>query len=1126
MHVRVAEVFCLLGQNGAGKTTTFNLLMGNLNPSSGTIRFVHHDPRVGLCPQHDVLLDYTTCLKQLELMAEMSGLGRAEARDEAMDMMKHLAIDHKAHETPNRLSGGQRRRLSVAMACIGNSAILFMDEPTTGLDPLNRRQVWTLIRKKRQEGRTVILTTHSMEEAEALSDRIGIMAQGKMQALGTTIELRKHFGPWFHLAATKIAQGSNAAAGVDDTADAAVAAFDAGKLLSFVAQHVPGATILQDQGPRISFNLPLDSIDSFPVLLDRFEASKRDYGIISFQISPSTLDDVFMRLAHENPDQAAVDVEESKVFDDTTGNGDSAAAENEAALADAAADVDEAALQGSTTFTSAPTSAGQYFAMLRFLGLWNVRSPDAWSVILINVVLFSVLAGVLNALTTDVSDTPVAVEIPAGIQFPYAVTDPVLQGDAEMILGENAGQFVDLLNGGQTVLEVVATNFDVAGFTFDNIAIATAGIDATIAYSPFRALSTRIGVQTLYQGLADAADELPTPTNATIGCTYQPWRAVAQQNDLFATNQLHFAALAIGGCGAVAGQKLAEMRYTHVKDVLLLTGLKRTVFWASLFTVQFAYVLGGSFMSYGILYASGLNAIVEGPFVIYFMSYLLCAPAIVLWGFVIASCYSVEQKGETIGFVVGSLPAIPWAIVVFALGEPYLTLEFLFTVFIPSFGIFRLCALFQVASYNGERLSTAEAMEWTSVVPQVWLSWVLSITLAVGYLFLFDFVGLDGIRRMLSLSSALADDGAVHPTSSASAGNADSADDSNENVRDVLAGVLPQPVAAFPANAERHGLTIVCEGGSKSFAGKVAVRDASFGVAKGSILGLLGPNGAGKTTLIKCISGLNETVLDAGDAFVNKVSVTTDLDHARREMGVCPQFDAFVGVLSPRQLLTSFARIRGVPEVKVEHLVNTFLKDLTLMPKADTIGLKLSGGNKRKLSIGLATIANPPAIFLDEPTTGIDPATRHDIWNFLLHGSTVENRGAVITTHSMEEADMLCSRLAIMVQSSIRTSGTPEKLKERYGGGLVVTLAVDTTKVSEPRSHAESIVQSMHGLSMIYDDVRSNSHLFKFVLPTTIAWSHMFGVLNKAENLLDFSISQRSLEDVFVQLASLQHTSD
>lgn len=458
---------------------------------------------------------------------------------------------------------------------------------------------------------------------------------------------------------------------------------------------------------------------------------------------------------------------------------------------------------------------------------------------------------------------------------------------------------------------------------------------------------------------------------------------------------------------------------------------------------------------------------------------------------------------------------LPWAVVSFAFSEPNFPFENAMTVLFPGFGAFRIFAYFQVASYNDQPPSLEEAFEWDFGYSQVLVYTCLSTLLFSFYLYLFEFVGF---RRMFRLCCQI---GQNKVETEISFQNLKPVDD--RNVQDVMAGVMPKPVTAYPEDGKKEDCEVWTENAGKVFNGVHAVSNASLGARKGEIVGLLGPNGAGKTTLIKCISGLDGYRLDEGAAWVHGINTYTSLGKAREQMGVCPQFDTLNPVFSPRELFTLFSQLRGIPKDKVEPLVQLFVTDLGLDKKADSWTKNLSGGQKRKTSIGLSMVGNPPALFLDEPSTGIDPATKHSIWDFLLQSSNPKGRSVVLTTHSMEEADALCSRLSIMVQSAIRTSGKPEELKLRYGGGLVAVLTVDSAAVDDTFEYAQGLIKEISASSdCIYRDSRNKSDMFKFSFPNGTAWSKMFEILNDAEHLFDFSLSQKSLEDVFVQLAELQ----
>ena len=216
LKVHEGELFSLLGVNGAGKTTTIKMLSGLLLPSSGSARIFGMDlgtqareikPLLGISPQETAVAPNLTVRENLELMAGIYGFSRKEAKEKAEQMMEEFSLGEVAKSRAKTLSGGWQRRLSIAMALISQPKLLFLDEPTLGLDVLARRELWRIIESLKGKV-TVILTTHYMEEAEALSDRVGIMAKGKLLVCGTPRELMEQAGETrFEEAFIKLAGG-------------------------------------------------------------------------------------------------------------------------------------------------------------------------------------------------------------------------------------------------------------------------------------------------------------------------------------------------------------------------------------------------------------------------------------------------------------------------------------------------------------------------------------------------------------------------------------------------------------------------------------------------------------------------------------------------------------------------------------------------------------------------------------------------------------------------------------------------------------------------------------------------------------------------------------------------------
>ncbi len=197
LSIDEGELFALLGVNGAGKTTVIKILSCLTQPTKGEAFLLGNsiikEPSkvkevIGVSPQETAIAHNLTVRENLELMAGLHGMNSKESREKASEMIEVFSLENIEKQKSKTLSGGWQRRLSIAMALISSPKILFLDEPTLGLDVLARQELWSLIEGLKGKV-TIILTTHYLEEAEALSDRIGIMKDGKLIALGTAEEL-------------------------------------------------------------------------------------------------------------------------------------------------------------------------------------------------------------------------------------------------------------------------------------------------------------------------------------------------------------------------------------------------------------------------------------------------------------------------------------------------------------------------------------------------------------------------------------------------------------------------------------------------------------------------------------------------------------------------------------------------------------------------------------------------------------------------------------------------------------------------------------------------------------------------------------------------------------------------
>ncbi|NXN15215.1 ABCA2 protein, partial [Indicator maculatus] len=297
----------------------------------------------------------------------------------------------------------------------------------------------------------------------------------------------------------------------------------------------------------------------------------------------------------------------------------------------------------------------------------------------------------------------------------------------------------------------------------------------------------------------------------------------------------------------------------------------------------------------------------------------------------------------------------------------------------------------------------------------------------------------------------------------------------------------------------------------------LAVDRLCVGVRPGECFGLLGVNGAGKTTTFKMLTGDESTT--GGEAFVNGHSILRELLQVQQSLGYCPQFDALFDELTAQEHLELYTRLRGIPWKDEERVVKWALKKLELTKYADKPASTYSGGNKRKLSTAIALIGYPSFIFLDEPTTGMDPKARRFLWNLILDVIKT-GRSVVLTSHSMEECEALCTRLAIMVNGRLKCLGSIQHLKNRFGDGYMITVRTKSSlNVKEVvrffnRNFPDAVLKERHHTKAQYQ-LKSDQ----------ISLAQVFSKMEQVVDVLgieDYSVSQTTLDNVFVNFAKKQ----
>ncbi|KAG0343839.1 ATP-binding cassette sub- A member 1 [Podila humilis] len=240
----------------------------------------------------------------------------------------------------------------------------------------------------------------------------------------------------------------------------------------------------------------------------------------------------------------------------------------------------------------------------------------------------------------------------------------------------------------------------------------------------------------------------------------------------------------------------------------------------------------------------------------------------------------------------------------------------------------------------------------------------------------------------------------------------------------------------------------------KSPLDKIAVKDLCLTLQDGKLLALLGQNGAGKSTTMNMLSGLTKST--GGDALFYGLSMNTEMAEIRSMMGVCPQHDILFGDLTAEEHIKLYAGLKNVPQHEIPQLTEDRLKAVRLWKVKDRLSHTYSGGMKRRLSMVISTLGDPKIIFLDEPTTGMDPTNRRHVWSFI--EKFKQDRIIILTTHSMEEADILGDRICVMAHGRLRAIGNSIHLKNKFGAGYRISIMTDPSTTEQIKSIVESKV--------------------------------------------------------------------
>lgn len=307
---------------------------------------------------------------------------------------------------------------------------------------------------------------------------------------------------------------------------------------------------------------------------------------------------------------------------------------------------------------------------------------------------------------------------------------------------------------------------------------------------------------------------------------------------------------------------------------------------------------------------------------------------------------------------------------------------------------------------------------------------------------------------------------------------------------------------------------------SKNYEELEAVNQISFDVKRAESFGLLGINKSGKTSAIKMLTG--HECLTQGEVWTSGYSLKEDKEKVFENIGYCPQIDVLTNKLTGRETLRLFSVLRGIPDNLIDEICNHLVTQLNLKKQIKKKINTYNRSTKRKLHTAIALIGNQSVVYLDEPTTGLDPASKRAIWDLVLQQRN-SGKSIVLSTLSVDECEVLSSKLAVMVDGEFKCIGSPQHLKNKFNNGYILTVRVG--KCEQLTKETEKITDYI--LNNFKDSFIRNEYqsILTYYIPNKpeLLCSEMFKVMENYKetgNIRDYSINETTLEEIFFSLAT------
>ena len=931
------------------------------------------------------------------------------------DVLGECDLLEKVKARASTLSGGQMRKLQLAISFVGGSSVCCIDEASSGLDPLSRRNIWNIIQKGHAR-RTVLVTTHFLDEADILADKIAIMYQGQLVCEGPGPSLKARFGGDYIIRSESIDDDETMVWRTSNSAEATRKILELEALTNDHTYNVVFPTLEQvflkvtsDSNTAIHENsgdgivgeettidekiFAVEAANARDIDLDvghyigvgrqiltlfrkRYTLLLQRSGWISYGINLIIPIIIGAVLAFYLPRMHSLQTCQQNVF-----------------------------LQQSQSGSDfAPLTPPSPFAIIE-------SSPNS------TVALLGPPSAFTGAIQDDLYVNEIGPLISSGRD--PSTFDPLFNNSFNQTLSTRV-----FLNDTSQITGFITNSSNTDGFY--GFGIWAPSPDSTILFHDSEAYNAQVYMSAFSYITNRLANNTQTGTARVCSASLRTFTQISDNVSFWNMPIAIILVLAFLAAASIAVIYPAFEKVNRVRALHYCNGVSPFALWFGYLLFDIQLIIIQASIVWGIAFAGSLSRLYYMPVHIlgvlilfgiatylgtYFLSLFVKKAAFAVAAGIHLLLFVLYLVGYVVNQAVGNAPSRfrTYSLLQYFLGltSPAANLARALFVSMNVFGV--LCG-----EFGNDESSPMAYHRYGSVYANLLIQIALLITLLVVY----EYGSADWVRRHITRRSI--PDRLHYMVDS----------DQVQEEKNARASAMANPAKVLSVSHV-----------SKFFGRTFAAQNISFDISSNETLALLGANGAGKTTMINLIRG--DLKPNFGDITLEGISVLRHPHKARMLMGVCPQDDA-VDNLTVRQTLSFYASVKGLKNISGN--VDKVLNALNIAIYEKVMVKALSGGTKRKLSVAIALLGNPRILLLDEPSTGQDAGAKRLLWKALQDISA--NRAILLTTHSMEEAEALATNVAIMGTRMLAT-GTLSSLQDEHGG-LYSVRAVRMPEASSP----------------------------------------------------------------------------